>query len=119
MPPVPRRVLSYLNHAKRNGPDCVLETAEEDEDLTDEEWEILWQRMTNWDLKYKWDPKTRKWIEKQAPKPILCEGCGEPIPPEQMVEGGRPRKFHDNNGRCKQLAYRKRRQKARELNGSR
>jgi len=105
---IPRRVQQYLDHARRYGPEGILETAEEDEDLTDEEWEDLWHRMQNWASKYVWNAKTRKWEDKPAAKPVYCEGCGEVIPPEQINEGGRRRKYHDNNGVCKQLAYRKR-----------
>jgi hypothetical protein len=105
---IPRRVQQYLDHARRHGPEEILETAEFDEDLTDEEWGDLWQRMHRWTERYRWNEKTRKWEDKPAAKPIICEGCGEIIPPSQINNNGRRRKYHDNNGVCKQLAYRKR-----------
>jgi hypothetical protein len=113
VPRIPRAVQKYLDTARKYGPDQVLETAEEDEDLTDDEYNDLWYRMEAWNKKWKWNEKTRKWEEKKPPKPVICEGCGKEIPPEQMNEGGRKRRFHNNGNVCKQLAYRKRRAKAR------
>lgn len=105
-----RLVLKYLETARKHGPECILETAYEDEDLTDEEYFDLKDRLDRWMFKFKWvkEGGKFKWVEKAPPKPIICEGCGEPIPPEQNNPHGRKRKYHDNGNVCKQLAYRNR-----------
>jgi hypothetical protein len=105
-------VQKYLNTARKYGPDQIIETAEEDFDLTDEEYTDLWNRMQRWNKTHKWEKG--KWVKRDAPKPVICEGCGEQIPVEQMNVGGRKRRFHDNNNKCKQLAYRNRRKAERE-----
>lgn len=94
----------------------ILETAEEDEDLTDADWEDLWQRMQRWQKEWAYGKEDGKgpirWYRKKPPKPVYCEGCGKEIPASQLNGGGRKRKYHDNGNVCKQLAYRKRRQRA-------
>lgn len=107
-----RAVQKYLDTARKFGPDCLLETAEEDTDLTDDEYYDLVARMAIWHKNWRWIPK-KGWEKKAPPKPVICEGCGEEIPISRMQVAGRKRLYHDNGGVCKQLAYRKRRAKER------
>ena len=108
----PRAVQKYLDVARKYGPDCILETAFDDDDMSDEDYYDLEARMNTWLQKWRWTPK-KGWERKADPKPVICEGCGEEIPLDQMSVGGRKRRYHDNNNKCKQLAYRKRRQRER------
>jgi hypothetical protein len=107
---VPRAVQKYLDTARKYGPDCIIETAEEDEDLSDDDYYDLVARMERWNKNWRWEKG--KWVRKAAPKPVICEGCGEEIPIDQIQVGGRKRRYHDNGNVCKQLAYRKRRAKS-------
>jgi hypothetical protein len=94
------RLRGYLRVLQKYGSECLIETAEEDPQMSEEALVELEQAIRTKEKYYKWEKA--KWVKRKIKVKLCACGCERPV---KVGSNGRLSRYHSEE--CKAKATRK------------